>query len=276
MLDRFSLDTEYVHHTDDLDRVLRQRARGPERDRVHFVVVCSPNDLHAAHIRLGLEAGCDVICEKPTVVDPRDVDALQGVERATGRRVYTVLQLRYQPNLLALRARLLESPPAHVHDVALSYVTPRGPWYDVSWKGREERSGGLVVNIGIHLFDLLAWCFGRVRDVRVERRTAHCAAGALDFSRARVRWLLSTRAADLPAASGPGPAARTIAIDGHTVDFSAGAGALHRRVYEEVLEGRGLGLDDCRPAIEMVDAIRRASPAPSAHVPAARPSGCLA
>jgi UDP-N-acetyl-2-amino-2-deoxyglucuronate dehydrogenase len=260
VLDRFSLDTAYFHRTDELAAFVRARAGGGDRDRVHVVVVCSPNDLHAEHVRLGLYAGADVICEKPTVLAPADLDALKADEKTTGRRVYGVLQLRYQPDLLALRAQLAAAPPARVHDVVLSYVTPRGPWYDASWKGAEARSGGLVVNIGIHLFDLLTWCFGRVTRLEVDCREARRAFGTIEFSRARVRWFLSTRPADASPPTADGPARRTIVVDGRPVEFSKGAGSLHRRVYEEVLAGRGLGLEECRPSIEIVDAIRRAVP----------------
>ena len=260
VLDRFSLETAYFHDTADLQRFLRTRARGPEADRVRFVSICSPNDLHAAHIRLALEAGADVICEKPTVVEPADLDRLQDLERASARRIHTVLQLRYQPDLLALRARLRAAPVGHVHDVVLTYVTPRGPWYDVSWKADERRSGGLIVNIGIHLLDLLTWCFGEATDVTVASRERHRAFGTIAFARARVRWFLSTCPADLDGSASGGPSQRTIVVDGQSVDFSRLAASLHTRAYEEVLAGRGLGLGECRPSIELASAIRQATP----------------
>jgi len=237
------------------DRHLEKLRRGPAEQRVHYVSVCSPNYLHDAHIRLALRVGADVICEKPLVINPWNLDALEELEAETGRRVNTVLQLRLHPQLVALRATLAASAR---YDVELTYVTARGGWYDVSWKGSEERSGGIVTNIGIHLFDLLLWLFGPVHDCALHLYTARRAAGVMELERARVRWFLSTDAADLPARPA-GPAAvtyRSITVDGEQVEFSEGFGHLHTLVYEEALAGRGFRIGDARPSIALSSRIR--------------------
>jgi len=172
--------------------------------------------------------------------------------------VNTVLQLRLHPKLLALKAQLEQERPADRHEVCLTYITARGRWYDVSWKGSVERSGGLVTNIGIHFFDLLIWLFGPVQQVVVHVDEAKCVAGYLELERARVHWFLSTDMADLPFAAQPGVKTtfRSMTVDGSTVEFSDGFTDLHTRVYEEALAGRGFGIDDARPSIELTHRIR--------------------
>jgi UDP-N-acetyl-2-amino-2-deoxyglucuronate dehydrogenase len=234
------------------------------------VSICSPNYLHDAHIRLALRIGAHAICEKPLVINPWNLDALQELERETGGRVNTVLQLRLHPQLIALRERLLAERGAPQHDVGLTYVTARGRWYDQSWKGSDERSGGIVTNIGIHFFDLLLWLFGGVRGCEVHVRDPRRISGFLELERARVRWFLSTDMSDLPFVAQPGVKTtfRSITVDGHEVEFSDGFADLHTRVYEEVLAGRGFGIDDSRPAIELSHRIRHtpaAAVAPNLH-----------
>src|SRR3989442_8002266 len=160
VLDRYSFDVRFFTEIERFDRHLEKLRRGPEAQRVDYLSICSPNYLHDAHIRMALRVGAHVICEKPLVINPWNLDALQELERETGYRVYTVLQLRLHPQLIALRERLHQVPSSAPHEVCLTYVTARGRWYDVSWKGSAERSGGIVINIGIHLFDLLLWLFG--------------------------------------------------------------------------------------------------------------------
>src|SRR5262245_47993445 len=184
VLDRYSYDARFFREIERFDRHLEKLRRGPEADRVHYVSICSPNYLHDAHIRVALRVGADAICEKPLVINPWNLDALEELEQETGRRVYTVLQLRVHPDLVALRAQLLSNPPADRHDVCLTYITARGPWYDISWKGSVERSGGLVTNIGIHFFDLLVWLFGPVEDCRVHLFDTRRVAGTLQLARA--------------------------------------------------------------------------------------------
>ena len=268
VLDRYSFDVRFFTEIERFDRHLEKLRRGPDAGRVHYLSICSPNYLHDAHIRLALRVGAHAICEKPLVISPWNLDALEELEQETGRRVHTVLQLRLHPDLIALRERLGQEG-SRSRDVCLTYVTARGPWYDVSWKGSEERSGGIVTNIGIHFFDLLLWLFGPVTACEVHVRDRRRVAGFLGLERANVRWLLSAESADLPFTAQPGVRTtfRSITVDGHEVEFSDSFNDLHTRVYEEVLAGRGFGIADSRPAIELSHRIRETSvrPVPS-HV----------
>jgi len=259
VLDSHAFDVRYFREFERFDRHLEKLRRGPEEERVHFVSVCSPNYLHDAHVRLALRVRADAICEKPLVINPWNLDALEELEAETGRRVYTVLQLRVHPQLVALRAKLASDRSGRRRDVDLAYVTARGPWYDASWKGVEERSGGVVMNIGIHFFDLLLWLFGGVEECAVQALGPRRAAGALELERAHVRWFLSTDPVDLPFPAAPGRRTthRSIVIDGDEVEFSDGFADLHTRVYEETLAGRGFGIAEARPSIELASLIRR-------------------
>ncbi len=258
VLDRYSFDVRFFTEFERFDRHLEKLRRGPEDRRVHYVSVCSPNYLHDVHARLALRVGADAICEKPLVVNPWNLDALEELEHETGRRVFAVLQLRLHPALIALKERLAQAPPDLRHDVDLTYITARGRWYDTSWKGVEERSGGLLMNIGIHFFDLLGWLFGAVTQNDVHLRDTSRAAGFLQFERARVRWYLSTDGTDLPFEPQPGVKTtyRAITIDGHEVEFTEGFTNLHTEIYRQVLAGKGFGIGDARPAIELTNQIR--------------------
>jgi len=259
VLDRYSFDVRFFTEIERFDRHLEKLRRGPDASRVHYVSICSPNHLHDAHIRLALRVGAHAICEKPLVINPWNLDALEELEQETGRRVNTVLQLRLHPDLIALRERLRQERSVTRHEVCLTYITARGRWYDVSWKGSEERSGGIVTNIGIHFFDLLLWLFGPVTTCEVHVRDRRRVAGFLALERADVRWLLSADVADLPFAAQPGVRTtfRSITVDGHEVEFSDSFNDLHTRVYEEVLAGRGFGIADSRPAIALSHRIRQ-------------------
>ena len=267
VLDKYSFDARFFTEIERFDRHLEKLKRGAEAERVHFVSICSPNYLHDAHIRLALRSGAHAICEKPLVINPWNLDALQELERETGGRVNTVLQLRLHPDLIALRARLQQQPAAQPHEVCLTYVTARGRWYDVSWKGSDERSGGIVTNIGIHFFDLLLWLFGPASACEVHIRDQRRTAGYLELERATVRWFLSADMGDLPFAPEPGVRTtfRSITVDADEVEFSEGFADLHTRIYQEVLAGRGFGIEDGRPAIELSHRIRET---PAAVVPA--------
>ena len=258
VLDRFWFDARFFTEIERFDRHLEKLHRGPEADRVDYLSICSPNYLHDAHIRMALRSGADAICEKPLVINPWNLDALQEIEHETGKRVFTVLQLRLHPDLIALKRRLAEAP-AGTHDVRLTYITARGPWYDVSWKGREDRSGGLVTNIGIHFFDLLIWLFGKPESMEVHLRQEKRMAGWIALERANVSWFLSAESSDLPFDPRPGVKTtfRSITVDGQEIEFSEGFTDLHTRVYEEVLAGRGFGIDAARPSIELTSAIRQ-------------------
>lgn len=260
VLDRYSFDARFFTEIERFDRHLEKLRRGPEDERVHYVSICSPNYLHDAHIRLALRVGAHVVCEKPIVINPWNLDALEELEHESGKTVNTVLQLRLHPSLIALKERLSKETGGRQHDVCLTYLTARGAWYDVSWKGSEERSGGLVTNIGIHFFDLLIWLFGPVVDCRLHQREATRMAGFIELERARVQWLLSTRTADLPFRPEPGVKTtfRSITVDGAEIEFSEGFNDLHTRVYEQALAGRGFRIADARPSIELTHRLRRA------------------
>jgi UDP-N-acetyl-2-amino-2-deoxyglucuronate dehydrogenase len=257
LLDQFSFDVRFFTEFERFDRYLEKLRRGPEAERVQYLTVCSPNYLHDAHCRLGLRVGADVICEKPLVINPWNLDALEELEEETKRRVFTVLQLRVHEKLLALKEQLAGSGG---HEVELTYITSRGNWYDVSWKGQEEKSGGIPANIGVHFFDLLVWLFGPLKEARVHLREPRRGAGFLELERARVRWFLSVDHRDLPFAATPGGKTtyRAMLLDGHEVEFSEGFTELHTRIYEQTLAGKGFGLADARPAIELVHKVRTA------------------
>jgi len=260
VLDRFAFDVRFFNEIERFDRHLEKLRRGPAEQRVDYVSICAPNHLHDAHIRMALRTGADVICEKPLVINPWNLDALQELERETGRSVKTVLQLRVHPQLIALRERLL-ADRSRRHSVRLTYITARGPWYDVSWKGHPDRSGGIVTNIGIHFFDFLVWLFGSVQSSEVHLRDVHQAAGFLLLERADVQWFLSTDSRDLPFQPQPGVKTtfRSITVDGDEVEFSEGFADLHTRVYEQILGGGGFGIDEARPSIELTSSIRQAA-----------------
>lgn len=262
ILDKYSFDVRFFTEFERFDRHLEKLRRGSGESRVEYVSVCSPNYLHDAHIRQALRIGADVICEKPLVINPWNLDALEELEAESGKRVNTVLQLRLHPSLVALKARLdAEARGGRRHEVCLTYITTRGRWYDVSWKGSIERSGGVATNIGIHFFDMLLWLFGGVQEVDVHHSEPTRMAGSLELERASVRWFLSTNAIDLPFKPEPGGKTtyRSITVDGSEVEFSDGFASLHTRTYEEVLAGRGFGIRDARPSIELTYRIRHAA-----------------
>ena len=258
ILDRYSYDVRYFREIERFDRHLDRLRRGPEEGRIDWVAVCSPNYLHDSHIRIGLRNGANVLCEKPIVINPWNLDALEEVERETGRRVFTVLQLRTHPQLIALRDRLHAEPSARRRQVALTYVTSRGPWYHVSWKGTEEKSGGVATNVGIHLFDLLIWLFGKAVATRVTTNEPSRMAGEIELAGADVTWSLSVNAGDLPeeARQRGRTTFRSITIDGVEVEFSEGFTELHTEVYNRTLRGEGFGIADARPSVELVHSLR--------------------
>jgi UDP-N-acetyl-2-amino-2-deoxyglucuronate dehydrogenase len=276
LLDQHSYDVQFFTEFERFDRHVEKLRRGPSENRIDYVSICAPNHLHDAHVRFALRAGADAICEKPLVLNPWNCDALQELEAEYGRRVYTVLQLRLHPALIALKEGLAQ-PPGHAlaggvtsgslagggkHDVDLTYVTSRGPWYLASWKGNPEKSGGLATNIGIHFFDMLLWLFGGVESSEVYEATPMRTSGCLELCRAHVQWFLSIDRNDLPDAvrTAGRPTFRRIAIDGRELEFSENFTDLHTRVYEEVLAGRGFGIDVVRPSIQLAHDIRHAAP----------------
>jgi UDP-N-acetyl-2-amino-2-deoxyglucuronate dehydrogenase len=258
ILDQYSFDTRFFTEIERFDRHLEKLRRGPEENKVNYVSICSPNYLHDAHCRLALRAGADVICEKPLVINPWNLDPLKEIEVETGHKINTVLQLRLLPKLLELRKDLQENPTQTQRDVVLTYLTSRGAWYHTSWKGNEEKSGGIATNIGIHFFDLLIWLFGSVADVRVFQNNPSKMSGFLDLEHAKVKWLLSVDSSDLPYKPEPGKKStyRSITVDGKEIEFSDGFTDLHTKVYEETLAGRGFSIEDARQSIELTHRIR--------------------
>jgi len=260
VLDAHFDDVRFFVEFERFDRHIEKLRRQDEGKQVDFVSICSPNYLHDAHVRFALRVDADAICEKPLVLNPWNIDALAELEKESGRKIYTVLQLRVHPSLIALREKLLQDKSGRKHDVCLTYITSRGRWYMVSWKGQIERSGGLATNIGIHFFDLLIWLFGPVERSEVHRSETNRIGGALELERANVTWYLSIDREDLPevAVKAGKPTYRSITIDGQEVEFSGGFTDLHTVVYQDILNGGGFGLDDARPSVELAHQIRNA------------------
>ena len=229
---------------------------------VDYVSICSPNYLHDAHMRFGLRAGADVICEKPLVLNPWNIDGLKEIEQETGKNIYNILQLRLHPSVQALRDKVQSAPAGKVFDVDLTYLTSRGHWYGVSWKGATEKSGGIATNIGVHFYDMLSWVFGDLKSSVVHFHRDDVAAGYLEYERARVRWFLSINAGYLPeqAVAAGKRTYRSIMIEDDELEFSDGFTDLHTASYEAILDGRGFGLDEARSSIETVYRIRQEKP----------------
>ncbi len=245
----------FESHVHDVQRV------GPPIDHV---AICSPNYLHKDHIAFAMRAGADAICEKPLVLDPVDIDALAAIEAETGRHVFSILQLRLHPAIIALKQKIDGGDPDTIHDVDLGYFTSRGAWYHASWKGVEHKSGGIATNIGVHFYDMLGFVFGALNTSVVHHRGADAAAGYLEFDRARVRWALSINRDHLPQRTPEGQSTyRSITIDGEEIEFSSGFTDLHTASYRAVLDGQGFGLDAIRPSIEIVSGIRTADIEPN-------------
>lgn len=262
ILDQYFPDSAFFTEFERFDRHIEKLRRGPARERVHYVSVCSPNHLHDAHVRLALRVGANAICEKPLVMNPWNLDQLRELEEESGTRVNTVLQLRVHPRLIELRDRIRKNGQRR-YDVRLTYVTSRGTWYKYSWKGDPERSGGVATNIGIHFFDLLMWLFGDILRTEVHLNESDRVAGNLELRYADVQWFLSLDRKDLPkSVQREKRTFRSITVDGTDVEFSGGFTDLHTRVYEDTLAGKGFGIEDARPSIELVHRIRNADPVP--------------
>ena len=226
-----------------------------------YISIASPNYLHDPHMRFALNSGADAICEKPIVLAPDDIDRLAIIERESGKNIYTILQLRLHPAILEFRDRVSRNPMDTKEDVDLTYVTSRGNWYYESWKGDERKSGGIATNIGVHFFDMLGFVYGKLQQNEVHLQMHNKAAGYLEFERARVRWFLSLDVNDVPGdeRSQGKRTYRTLTANGQSVEFSDGFTDLHTKCYEEILAGRGFGLEENRAAIEAVAHIRHAT-----------------
>lgn len=246
--------TEYERFDRHIDKLKRQG------QPIDYVSICSPNYLHDSHIRFALRQGADAICEKPLVLNPWNVDALQEIERETGKRVYTILQLRLHPSIIELRNKVLNGPKDKIYDVNLNYITSRGHWYHISWKGDVSKSGGIATNIGIHFFDMLLWVFGGVKNMNVKNLLDDSATGYLELERARVNWSLSINYDHIPTdvkAKGK-RTYRTLTMNGEEIEFSDGFTELHTKSYEAILRGHGFGLAEAKPSIELAHQIRTA------------------
>lgn len=260
VLDQFFPKADFFTEFERFDRHIDKLRR--QGNAIDYLTVCSPNYLHDSHSRFGLKNGANVICEKPLVLNPWNVEGLRKLEEETGGKVYSLLQLRLHPAILALKKQIEEASSAKSYDIDLTYITARGKWYYASWKGDDEKSGGIATNIGIHFFDMLAWIFGEVEKNTVHLHTHDRASGVLLFKNARVKWFLSIDEATLPdEVKKRGQSTfRNLNIDGQSIDFTQGFEDLHTKSYEGILNGEGFGIDEALKAIEIVHEIRNIKP----------------
>ncbi|RLD39697.1 MAG: oxidoreductase [Bacteroidetes bacterium] len=261
IIDSFFPEAAFFTETERFDRHMdKLRRKGDEK--IEYVSICSPNYLHDAHIRLSLRNEANAICEKPIVLNPWNVDALSEIEKESGKQIYTILQLRLHPSIIKLKELVENGPKDKVYDLDLTYITSRGRWYFISWKGDEQRSGGVATNIGVHFFDMLTWIFGDVKRNDVHVSVEDTAAGFLELEKARVRWYLSLRKDTIPhEARDSGQATfRSITMEGEEIEFSGGFTDLHTKSYQGILNGDGFGIQEARKSIEIVHDIRSAKP----------------
>ena len=260
VMDSYFPNASFFVEFERFDRHVEKLRRSQQG--LDYVSVCSPNYLHDSHIRFGLRQGADVICEKPLVLNPWNIDALQEIEQEYSGKTYSILQLRLHPAIQALKQKVEQAPKDKIFDVDLSYISARGHWYFSSWKGDLSKSGGIATNIGIHFFDMLIWIFGSVKNNQVHLHSFDRAAGFLELERARVRWFMSVDENSLPSVvlqSGK-KVYRSLNIEGEEFEFSDGFTDLHTLSYKQILEGKGFTLQDARPSIELAHQIRYATP----------------
>jgi len=258
ILDSYFPDCVFFTEYERFDRHLEKMRRENEGKEIHYLSICSPNYLHDAHIRTALRIGADALCEKPLVLNPWNVEALKELEADTGQRIWTILQLRVHPALIALREKIQQERRQDKYELQLTYLTSRGQWYLRSWKGDEEKSGGLATNIGVHFFDMLTWLFGEVERNEVHISTATTCAGYLELEKAWVPWFLSIDINHIPAEvrTRGQRTYRSITLDGEEIEFSGGFTDLHTLVYQQTLAGQGFGLEEAKSAIQIVHDIR--------------------
>jgi UDP-N-acetyl-2-amino-2-deoxyglucuronate dehydrogenase len=259
--DFFIEPERFDRHVDKLRRMAHTKKR-LEDLKVDFISICSPNYMHDSHIRLALRNEAHAICEKPIVLNPWNLDALFEIQKETGKNVYTILQLRLHPAIVALREEIRKGPKDKIYDLDLTYITSRGNWYFRSWKGEVEKSGGIATNIGVHFFDMLTWVFGEVKENVVHVLQPNKAAGFLHLQQANIRWFLSIDYNDIPK-----PIQQTgkrtyrlLTMDGREIEFSDGFTDLHTEVYRQILDGHGFGLKDAKQSINIVYQIRNSQP----------------
>jgi UDP-N-acetyl-2-amino-2-deoxyglucuronate dehydrogenase len=258
-IDSYFPDAEFFLEHENLDKYIDDlRMAG---NPIDMISICTPNYMHPSHIRFALRNGADAICEKPLVIYPEDMHIIKDIEAETGKRVFTILQLRYHPAILALKKEIDEAGNK-MYDIDLSYITTRGKWYMKSWKGDPKKSGGVATNIGIHFFDMITWIFGKVKENTVHVYNPDKAAGFLQLEKARVRWFLSLDYRDLPkiAIDKGVRTFRSITVNGKEIEFSGGFTDLHTVTYRNILNGNGFGIDDARESIELTDYVRNAKP----------------
>lgn len=262
IIDSHFPDADFFTEFERFDRHVDKLRRSGSDRAINYVSICSPNHLHDAHIRFALRSGAHAICEKPIVLNPWNIDALQEVEADSENKIFTILQLRLHPAIIALKKQVADAPTDKIYDVDLTYITSRGNWYHYSWKGDEDKSGGVATNIGVHFYDMLHFIFGAVKANVVHHRDSKKVAGYLEYERARVRWLLSVDAADLPkeVVEKGQRTFRTIKIEGEAFEFSDGFADLHTKVYQDILSGGGFGIAENRVAIATVAEIRKQTP----------------
>ena len=256
IMDSYFPNAHFFTEFERFDRYIEKLNRAGTK--IDYVSICSPNYLHDAHIRYGLRIGADVICEKPLVLNPWNVDALMEIESEYSNKVNTILQLRHHEAILALKEKIDKESKDKIYDIDLTYITSRGNWYYTSWKGDEDKSGGIASNIGVHFFDMLQWIFGPMEEFTVDTKTRDTNAGTLTFKQARVKWYLSINADNLPqqAKDNRLPTYRNLSIEGENIEFSKGFTDLHTVSYQEILKGNGYGLSDAKNSIEIVSSIR--------------------
>jgi UDP-N-acetyl-2-amino-2-deoxyglucuronate dehydrogenase len=259
-IDSFFPESDFFVEFERFDRHIDKLKR--TGTKIDYVSICSPNYLHDSHIRFALRHQAEAICEKPIVLNPWNIDALQEIENETSHKIYTVLQLRLHPKIKELREKIMNGPKGKIYDIDMSYITSRGNWYSISWKGDMQKSGGVATNIGIHFFDMLSWIFGDAKRNIVHLSEPNKAAGYLELENARVRWFLSIDYNDIPESirkTGK-RTFRSITVEGEEIEFSEGFGDLHTQTYKEILEGKGFGLKDARQSVETAYTIRNAKP----------------
>ena len=257
IMDSYFPNADFFVEFERFDRHI-EKIKRQQNVHLDYVSICTPNYLHDSHIRMALRRGADAICEKPLVLNPWNVDALTAIEKESGQNIYTILQLRLHPSIIALKNKIENGPKNKIYDVDLTYITSRGNWYDISWKGDQSKSGGIATNIGVHFYDMLSWVFGSVKTNIVHLREKDKSAGYLEFEQARVRWFLSIDENNLPKVikEKSQRTFRNITVDGEALEFSSGFTELHTKSYQNILLGKGFGLQDAKQSIEIVHEIR--------------------
>tara|TARA_B100001057_G_scaffold457915_1_gene506628 strand:+ start:5473 stop:6369 length:897 start_codon:yes stop_codon:yes gene_type:complete len=256
IMDTYFPKASFFTEFERFDRHLEKLKRG--KTQINYVSICSPNYLHDAHIRYGLRIGADVICEKPIVLNPWNIDALIELENEYPNNVNTILQLRHHEAILELKNKIENGPKDKIYDIDLTYITSRGNWYHNSWKGDIDKSGGIASNIGVHFFDMLQWIFGPMKSCTVDIMSKDTTSGRLNLNQANVKWFLSINSDNLPKSVKDKrlPTFRTLSIEGDAIEFSKGFTDLHTVSYQEIINGNGYGLVDARNSIEIVSQIR--------------------